>query len=332
MSKPFVSIIMTTYNQEKYIRQAIDGVLFQITDFPYELIIGEDCSSDSTLSIVEEYQKQYPDRIHLITSPANVGMRANELRCLKAATGKYIAYCEGDDYWIHPDKLQIQTDRMEEDPEISMSFHAILNDLSSLSMPNQEVHYHVGDHYFDPWEVIHKGGEFFKFVSTMVRHEIFNQLPEWYIESPVGDAPLVLMALNYGKIYYIDRMMSAYRVGVNESWTNKMEKSAQAQIDHFLKMGKMRKEFDQWSKGRYSKWIKATNSQNYRNNLIHIPMKLLNRIKLYQRLEDELLTRDKIQFWFSIITLYPVWRTILTKIHLHLLKQKHQTDTSVSGK
>ena len=189
----------------------------QKTSFPIEIIIHDDASTDGTGEIIKEYEEKYPELIHTIIQTENQFSKRQgsvfEKYVWPRTRGKYIALCEGDDYWIHPDKLQIQTDRMEEDPEISMSFHAILNDLSSLSMPNQEVHYHVGDHYFDPWEVIHKGGEFFKFVSTMVRHEIFNQLPEWYIESPVGDAPLVLMALNYGKIYYIDRMMSAYRVG-----------------------------------------------------------------------------------------------------------------------
>ncbi|MBN2466214.1 glycosyltransferase [candidate division WOR-3 bacterium] len=117
---PLVSVHMLTYNHEPYIAQAIEGVLMQETDFPFELVIGEDCSTDRTREIVLAFQKKHPETVRVITSERNVGPSANELRTDKACRGKYLAYCEGDDYWHHPLKLQKQTDYLEAHPEAGM--------------------------------------------------------------------------------------------------------------------------------------------------------------------------------------------------------------------
>src|ERR1700690_2758382 len=110
MKEPLVSVKMITYNHAPYITRAIEGVLQQKTTFPFELIIGEDCSTDGTREIVFAYQKKYPDIIRVITSDKNVGMNINGLRTIKAGKGKYIALCEGDDYWHNPEKLQKKVD------------------------------------------------------------------------------------------------------------------------------------------------------------------------------------------------------------------------------
>ena len=117
---PLVSVHMITYNHEPYIAEAIEGVLMQETDFPIELIIGEDCSTDRTAEIVIEYQKKHPDIIRIITSDKNVGAHKNGWRAEKACRGKYVAYCEGDDFWIHPKKLQMQVDYLEAHPECGL--------------------------------------------------------------------------------------------------------------------------------------------------------------------------------------------------------------------
>jgi glycosyltransferase involved in cell wall biosynthesis len=105
---PLVSVVMITYNHEPYITQAIEGVLSQETDFPIELIIGEDCSTDRTREIVLDYQRHYPETIRVLLSRQNVGMHANGRRTMLAARGEYISFCEGDDWWHRRDKLQIQ--------------------------------------------------------------------------------------------------------------------------------------------------------------------------------------------------------------------------------
>lgn len=114
-----VSVCMITYNHEKYIGQAIEGVLQQKCNFPIELVIGEDCSTDGTRKICEDYQRN-SSIIRLLPSDANMGVIPNFIRTLTSCKGKYIAFCEGDDYWIDPFKLQKQVDFLEKNQEYSM--------------------------------------------------------------------------------------------------------------------------------------------------------------------------------------------------------------------
>lgn len=120
---PLVSVVTITYNHAPYIAKCIEGVLMQQVNFPMEFIIAEDCSTDGTLDICEKYAEKYPELIQLLITDHNLGANPNELRALKAARGKYIAYCEGDDYWTEPHKLQRQVDFMESHPDYSVCFH-----------------------------------------------------------------------------------------------------------------------------------------------------------------------------------------------------------------
>lgn len=122
---PLVSVVTITYNHEPFIAKAIEGVLMQQVGFPIEYIIAEDCSTDGTRKICEEYAAKYPDLIHLIVSEQNVGPKENERRAFAATRGKYIAFCEGDDYWTEPLKLQRQVDFMEAHPDYSVCFHGL---------------------------------------------------------------------------------------------------------------------------------------------------------------------------------------------------------------
>jgi Glycosyltransferases involved in cell wall biogenesis len=121
--EPLLSIVTITYNQEPFISEAIKGILMQKTNFPVEYIIAEDCSTDKTREIIEKYQTQHNKIIRLITSNQNVGAIANEHRALLESRGKYIAFCEGDDYWTDPYKLQKQVDFLESHINYSVCFH-----------------------------------------------------------------------------------------------------------------------------------------------------------------------------------------------------------------
>ena len=122
MAKPLVSVCMTAYNHAPYIGRAIESVLKQRTSFGVELVIGEDCSTDNTLATCREYAAKYPDRIRLVTAEHNVGMRENYRRTALAGQGKYIAYCDGDDFWCDEEKLQRQIDALETDAEAGMCY------------------------------------------------------------------------------------------------------------------------------------------------------------------------------------------------------------------
>jgi len=121
--KPLLSVVCITYNHEPFIAKMIEGVLMQQTNFPIEFIIAEDCSTDKTREIVSDYALRYPNLIKLIISDYNVGAVANERRAMLQANGEYIAFCEGDDYWTDPYKLQKQVDFLETHLDYSVCFH-----------------------------------------------------------------------------------------------------------------------------------------------------------------------------------------------------------------
>ena len=122
MTKPLVSVCMITYNHAKYISQAIESVLMQKASFPFELVIGEDCSTDNTRSTCIEYQNKFPDIIKSRLPHKNQGMIRNFIETKRACQGKYIAICEGDDYWTDTFKLQKQVDFLESNPQYGLCF------------------------------------------------------------------------------------------------------------------------------------------------------------------------------------------------------------------
>lgn len=120
MEKPFVSVKTITYNHEKFIAQCIEGIMMQKTNFSFEYIIGEDCSTDGTMEIVKEYVVKYPDVIRIVSSEKNVGAAENDHRTDLECKGKYVAFCEGDDFWTDPNKLQKQVDLLEANPDYGL--------------------------------------------------------------------------------------------------------------------------------------------------------------------------------------------------------------------
>lgn len=117
-----LSVIMTTYNHERYIAEAIESVLRQQTSFGVEIVVGEDCSTDRTMAVVRDYERMYPDCIRVITAEENVGWRKNYRRTIAAARGKYIALLDGDDYFTHRKKLQLQVELLEQNPDVGMCY------------------------------------------------------------------------------------------------------------------------------------------------------------------------------------------------------------------
>ena len=120
MNDVVVSVAMVTYNHEPYVSQAIESILRQETTFRFELVIGEDCSTDRTRHIVREYESSHPDIVRVVSSESNVGATENFHRTVKACRGKYLAFCEGDDFWQAPNKLQAQVNFLEDHPGFGM--------------------------------------------------------------------------------------------------------------------------------------------------------------------------------------------------------------------
>jgi glycosyltransferase involved in cell wall biosynthesis len=204
-----VSVIMITYNHERFIEQAIESVLAQQADFDYELLIGEDCSTDNTAEIVRRYQRKHPNRIRTIMRRENVGGRRNAADLNRMVRGQYLALLEGDDYWTCPEKLQRQVDFLDAHADYAVSFHSAKMEWEDGSHP-PVFHTPPGrkPSYTLEELLVHD------FVSTstiMVRHGLFPAYPDWYWKAPVGDWPFLVLHAMHGKLGYIDECWSTYR-------------------------------------------------------------------------------------------------------------------------
>ncbi|QMW02420.1 glycosyltransferase family 2 protein [Spirosoma foliorum] len=207
-----VSVLIITYNQKKFIREAIDSVLAQKTTFPIEILVGDDFSTDGTREIIQEYERQYPGLVIGVLHPHNMGKNGgiNFLETLKLAKGEYYALIDGDDYLTNPLKLQKQADQLDAHPDYSMSFHNALITYEDGS-PSHVLN---GDDMKPFYTVEDLIGEdeiwFMATSSTMYRNSI-KEYPAWFRESSSGDIPRLILKAKLGKIGYIPDVMSVYR-------------------------------------------------------------------------------------------------------------------------
>lgn len=226
-----VSIFMLTYNQEDFIVQTIEGVLKQQTSFVYQLVIGEDCSNDSTRKICEDFAKRYPDKIKLLASNQRHGLIKNFMRTLKECDGKYIAVCDGDDYWTDPHKLQKQYDFLESHPNHSIVYTGIRNLYPSGEFRKKEWSHIEFPSYFE--DLIF--GNFIPSVTAFYRNKKEEEKwPEWILNFPYGDWPVYLFLTRNGeKIGYIDEITGVYRkeIGVSEKLKKTSSDIAKVNLD-----------------------------------------------------------------------------------------------------
>jgi glycosyltransferase involved in cell wall biosynthesis len=221
-SGPMVSICCITYNQGKFITQAINGFLMQKTDFPVEIIVGDDCSNDDTLTVLQPYLSKYPDKIRVVSAAKNVGIHYNLINTLKFCTGKYIALCEGDDYWTDPYKLQKQVDFMEKSPDhiICCHYTRVINETNETIY----VHPRPVPLEYTYYDLLAGKQEETKTATVLYRnipeaHQLFDQ--PWFFNCNAGDKMFKLCATGYTgqKIHVIPEVMSAYRNHAGGVWS-----------------------------------------------------------------------------------------------------------------
>jgi len=253
-STPIVSVAMITYNHAPYIGRAIESVLMQKTTFPFEIVIGEDCSTDGANEIVLDYAKQYPETIRVITSDTNVGMMENDKRTNFACRGEYIAFCEGDDYWIDPLKLQKQYQTLTQYDALSVTHNSFVLTLQDGILVGAKPRMAGGDSGFvNPEDIILKKNNPHA-SSLFIKISILQQMPEWYYQSPSGDVPFRMIAANMGRMYYINEIMSVYQHGTAGSWTDrerKIDKNDPQHLKFIRNYLEMCKNFDNFSGQKY---------------------------------------------------------------------------------
>jgi len=215
---PLVSICSITYNHDKYIKDAMDGFLKQETNFPFEIVISDDCSTDNTRSLLKGYLERFPDKIRLLLPEENLGVVKNFSTTIAACRGKYIALCEGDDYWTDPLKLQKQVDFMEAHPECSLCCHKVLIINTNGLRPNSVFPDIDGDKILDS-EFLYEHA-FIRTSSVMYRNVDLDGLLKFLEGFKVGDSPLFYFFAQKGYIGFLDELMSAYRIHDNSLWSS----------------------------------------------------------------------------------------------------------------
>lgn len=199
-----ISACIITYNQQDYIKECLEGAVNQIVDYDYEIVIGDDCSTDDTFKICQEYADKYPEKIRLLSRDKNLGMAGNWVDTINQCAGKYIAICEGDDYWTDNHKLQKQADFLENNKQCSFSFHKAFR-FDPINESNNKVYPEVN-------KTILNAADFFKIptiptASVVFRNEI--EIPKFGHSHM--DMPLYAALLSKGNAGFIDEQMSFYR-------------------------------------------------------------------------------------------------------------------------
>lgn len=208
MQSKLLSVCIRTYNQERFINQAIESVLMQKTMFPFEIVISDDCSTDGTKGILEDYVRHYPDRIRLLESESNLGGPRNLRRVIEATDAKYVTCLDGDDYYLDNYKLQKQVEFLEENEQYAACFHNVINldeksSKKSLFLPLDFPS------VVDARDVITK--PWFLPIHSVLMRRAFISFPDWY-ETVMNDDFVVNMSVvMHGPFFYMPDIMAAYR-------------------------------------------------------------------------------------------------------------------------
>lgn len=207
-----VSVCVTTYNHARWVAQALDSILAQRTSFEVEVIVGDDCSTDSTVQICRGYAERYPDRVRLLTAEHNMGMRANYRRTIEAARGEYIAICDGDDFWTDEEKLQRQVEALECDTEVGLCYSR-----------SKRFHQGQDDEWVYPRGAMHCDFEHLLFdntvdnVTAVARRDLVMQYyrevrPEEHPEWLTDDQPMWLWVAAKSRVVALERVTAAHRL------------------------------------------------------------------------------------------------------------------------
>jgi glycosyltransferase involved in cell wall biosynthesis len=213
-----VDVNIAVFNHAPYLEKTLNSILSQKANFPFRLLIGDDCSTDGSIEILKEFEKKNPDKIKVIYQEKNLGLNATERNgviLLKNSQAKYIALVDGDDYWTDENKLQKQIDFLESNPDFSISFHKII-----IEKDGEMVEDYITK---VPSEISGQedllNSNFIHTVSVVFRNNQIK-LPSWFTKAMPGDYPLWLLLTSNGKkIKYFDEVMGVYRVHTTGIWS-----------------------------------------------------------------------------------------------------------------
>jgi hypothetical protein len=220
ISEPMVSVVLTTYRQEAYIEQAIRSAAEQQTNFPIEILVGEDGSPDGTRAVCERLAAEFPNRVTLFAHEKNIGGHDNFNFLWTRARGKYVAWLEGDDYWIDPLKLQTQVDAMERTPEAALCFHNTQVYIEGDGPESGSLQPGLQEEMMLPFSHLVFANRIMT-CSALYRRGLVPALPAWVWPLDIGDWPMHLMHAAQGPALFLPQTMAAYRMHTAGVWSHR---------------------------------------------------------------------------------------------------------------
>lgn len=260
-----VSVNVTTYNHKDYIKKCLDGILNQKVDFRVQINIHDDASTDGTIEILNEYKKLYPEIINLIVEKENQYSKDKTIiqkKMVAEFRGKYLATCEGDDFWSDPYKLVLQYHLMENNPDCSVCVHTVkVNDLMRKTV-SKYPHFNLKTSKLSSKSFIKRVSSAYSFqTSSYFRRGIdyinfINNKPNFAKIMPNGDEAVMLYSGALGKALYLNREMSVYNRFSENSWSTKFLKtSSDAKKLYLIKFSDALLAFDAYTNRKYHKFI-----------------------------------------------------------------------------
>lgn len=296
-----VTVFCLAYNHEDYIARSLESMVCQKTTFPYEIIVHDDASTDRTADILREYEAKYPDKIRGFYETENQynNPEVNIIRdfLVPLSSGQYVTFCECDDSWNDPDKLQRQVDFLETHPEYTMCVHAAYRHIVGTD-ESEDVIYPAEpeDRDYDAAELVRHGAGMFATNSFMVRRSAFLDPPECFKAEDFGDYTVLMFAAFQGKVRYMKEPMSRHNEGVAGSWTMRIWNDPEKHLIHERSMLNYLSRIDEHYGGQYHEAFAGAIEERERDILeteYQIALKKGDREELKKEKYRPLIRRDR---------------------------------------
>lgn len=307
-----VSVICNTYNHEKYIAKTLNSILEQRTEFVIEVLVHDDASTDKTADIIRDFQYRFPDIIKPVYQKKNqysMGVDIIQRYQFPRVKGKYFAFCEGDDYWNDPYKLQKQYDELELHVDIDICAHAsyVLNSSKKIRM--NDIVPAAKNTIFSMSEVIRGGGGFVATNSLLMRASLLDEQPDFFKKCSLDYSIQMYGALKGGMLYLSDKM-STYRYMIAGSWSDRTEKDTVYKEKQLNIVMSLLRGVDEYTEHQYSQDISMVMSKERYNFLMETGSYRMARHEQKQYFKTVCSAKDKI---YNYCMDYCPWFVILVQ-------------------
>jgi glycosyltransferase involved in cell wall biosynthesis len=300
---------MPTYRHEAFLKRAIESVLEQVTDFEFELLIGEDDSPDKSRRIAMQFIDSTTANIRLFAFSRNVGPHQNMKSLISASKADLIAHCDGDDYWSDPSKLALQFNFFRKYPDCTLVFHAASTEDATSGRSTGNIRRSLFSRYFSATDVILGDGGLIPTSSIMARKALMINEPCWQRDAPVGDYPLALRAVAEGRVIYLDKMMCVYRTSVPHSWTKRHRPVFEQRLAYATAIEAMLDNFVTDTSDAYAAAARTVTSKYLSDVLVRIDAPTDTKRDVYRHVRKKLVGSDRVLSWLSTFLRLPLPRT-----------------------